>query len=450
MRHNNPTSGASDPMWGLLIALGLIIAVPWFLWQIGHTQISTVMVFLSSFIFKAMTWLHGFIEGNVLATIVYVIIPENAFSMAKQWLDVMPHINYSAMTFSDLNGALAVSGYVLRPFVILFSLWLVKKAFRETKPSRMTRSISLNYLAKMNTEFFPQIKPAVMENIMKCNPDQGPFAREVSPIRFAILNDAASVIDRPLIDASAPSTVRKITFDMSKEHDDNYLIVPDDIKEMIPLIHNKIHVDYDVIERLFIKQLGKHWEGSSNLPEPIKGLYAAFIAQINADKKSASKILFNMNKSYRRLKGKDAKKAELNGDPLCFISAKGADAIIAKHEDTPFVKRIIDKHSYVTKVMSGLLQEAREKGKLISSDFLWLKVYDRTLWYTLNQMGGQVGWTEAAGPFSHFKAEFKIDGPIAEPYVKPAVNAFKEYLHDTEGWIEGSADEDKKDSEGEL
>ncbi len=49
----------------------------------------------------------------------------------------------------------------------------------------------------------------------------------------------------------------------------------------------------------------------------------------------------------------------------------------------------------------GLLIYAKRKGVLASSQFIWLRPYDRTLWYALNQIGGKATWAEAAGPWAH-------------------------------------------------
>ena len=109
--------------------------------------------------------------------------------------------------------------------------------------------------------------------------------------------------------------------------------------------------------------------------------------------------------------------------------------LLKKYESTDRIQEIITSHAYVTTVMARALEAAREKGRLGTSLFVWLKVVDRVLWYSLNQEGGQCGWTEAAGPRAHRIAERQVKGPIYKPYVETAVTEFELYRREREGWL---------------
>jgi len=87
-----------------------------------------------------------------------------------------------------------------------------------------------------------------------------------------------------------------------------------------------------------------------------------------------------------------------------------------------------NKHKYYYTYFAGLLDMCREVGVLASADFLWLKKFDRRLWYTMNNVGRRVGWAEVSGIWSHYIAERATGTRLDTPHVDGAIEAFKRYL----------------------
>ena len=82
----------------------------------------------------------------------------------------------------------------------------------------------------------------------------------------------------------------------------------------------------------------------------------------------------------------------------------------------------------------ALLNRARQKGVLASSQFLWLRPLDRPLWYALNQCGGRAAWAEGFAPWAHYQAEEKAGKALSEPHVRPAVASLRQALA-AQGWL---------------
>ena len=89
--------------------------------------------------------------------------------------------------------------------------------------------------------------------------------------------------------------------------------------------------------------------------------------------------------------------------------------------------------------MMALLGEARKKGVLATSQFIWLRPMDRPLWYALSQCGGRAAWAEGLAAWSHFQAEEHAGKTLSAPHLKAAVESLKNSL-DAQGWLKSDYD----------
>ena len=88
-----------------------------------------------------------------------------------------------------------------------------------------------------------------------------------------------------------------------------------------------------------------------------------------------------------------------------------------------------NQHAFVTTAMIRALQTAREEGGVLSSSqFVWLRGFDRSLWYALNNLGRQAFHMEAVGSMAHYKVEKRIGRPIPRPKVEEAVKVLRDYM----------------------
>ncbi len=84
---------------------------------------------------------------------------------------------------------------------------------------------------------------------------------------------------------------------------------------------------------------------------------------------------------------------------------KMVDYILPKVLDNDVIKELFNQHAYAETFIRRLLRESRKLGKLSSSQFGYLKILDRQLWYVCNDEGLPGCSFEAIGVKSHFEKE---------------------------------------------
>jgi intracellular multiplication protein IcmP len=406
---------------GVIGLLALLFAVIWFIFHAVLSLIAIKVAWLCLPIIEGgYNWA---VSSGIPKNFIYILIPEMVVTDIPNLKYNLPRIDPSQVKFKQFVQYLEIVGICTRlstPFIAIISIIYI---WKRSKAARLSRVMNIFILARNTMSQFPQIRPAIIENLIKQNPDEGYFRREESPIRFAVKNGLLKVFKVDFKGGLLHETVIP-TFDKSLAKTQGYEFVIDNYTKGISKLHNRGILDRKKTEEIFIKQLGKPWTSSSDLPPFIRGLYAALISFACADKDLCFQLLDQFNRSW-----KPPKKG------VASIDITGVDDVINKYEGHERIQHILKSHAYVTTVMSRLLEAAREKGRIGTSLFIWLKVIDRTLWYCLNQEGGQCGWTEAAGPRAHKLAEKSVKGPLYKPYVETAVSEFEDYLRDKEGWL---------------
>lgn len=100
----------------------------------------------------------------------------------------------------------------------------------------------------------------------------------------------------------------------------------------------------------------------------------------------------------------------------------------------PTIEEVRGKSLTTTTFLMHLLFEARKDGKLPTSQIIWLKMIDRTLFFALNSVTPELiarGWAEAAGPYAQYLSEISASSyglKMKMIYVKNAIPAFEKRL----------------------
>jgi len=421
--YHNDENSALISSAAVIALVAVLFAV---IWHNFHAYISWFAIQCAWTSLPLLESAHSFVSSSgVPSIVVNFLFPQEIIddlASLKYWL---PRTDPQQVNFQKFGKYMEIFGYsarIISPFVAAITITYV---WRRSKAARLSRVMNIFTRAKLSMIEFPQIRPAIVENLLKQNPDQGYFRREASPIRYAILNGLVTAYTVDFKGTLLPEIVTP-TFEKKMDKTKGYEYIQDNLSNGIAKLHNRCILDRDKTEKRFIKQLGESWSGSDNLTPLVKGLYAALIAFASSDKDTSFALLDQFNRSWIPPRKKNT---------VASIDITGIDKIIEKYENTDHIQEILGAHSYVTTVMARLLEAARGKGRLGTSLFLWLKVADRVLWYTLNQEGGQCGWTEAAGPRAHKIAETAALGPLYQPFVKNAVTEFEYYLQVKEGWL---------------
>lgn len=193
---------------------------------------------------------------------------------------------------------------------------------------------------------------------------------------------------------------------------------PQEIALQYNLLNNKFDnesLNREKAAKYFASQLGNLYTGADNLPIGIKALAGCFMARIMEDKNEAKYALMDIATSF----GKDAK-GKYNFEPGLIL--------FEKYKNEPKIKKLINQHAYVNTVMARLFEETKKTGIFITKYFLWLKPYDRKLYYMLNNIGRETAWIECAGIYDHYQYEKLLKRPMAKLFVEKAVDGLEEEL----------------------
>ena len=223
------------------------------------------------------------------------------------------------------------------------------------------------------------IMPVVKEDLMKVDLLAGPWAMASTPIEFARKYQLLKKEDA-ILDGNTPG--QEMTAGLKRG----------DAKRILTL------------------QLGPYWEGFDKCQPHVVALAAVFCARVNQDRDAAAAILNTIDKTFA-----------LNRKP---DFSKGR-AILRQYYNRENILDVTGRHAYLLTMMASLLDAARDDGVVATSEFLWLKVVDRRLWYMLNSVGRQTPFVEVAGPFAHWLAEKAMKKRCLVPMIDEAIKALE-------------------------
>lgn len=191
------------------------------------------------------------------------------------------------------------------------------------------------------------------------------------------------------------------------------------LERNIEVVDRKVK-DYAKAEQAFIEQLGLPWQGIDNLPLYMQCLVAIIGAHFHLRGSSeAEKLRGDITYVYVTKEGEQRDEA--------------LKLLIDPHLKNPKIRELVAEHTanhaWTSTALIHLLFKARDgAGVLATSDFLWLKPIDRSLYYVLNNVGRRKFHIEGAGAISHYWHENIARKPISEPKVGKAVEGISHYM----------------------
>ncbi len=172
----------------------------------------------------------------------------------------------------------------------------------------------------------------------------------------------------------------------------------------------------------FAKQLGPRWQGPMRLPAYKQILLAACCLKTSRKRDASDDMLGRLAMCWSH-----DRKLQLGKDKTLL---KEARAVLKNRDLSGTCLSKCNQHSFHTTALLRALQTAREEGGVLApAQFVWLRGYDRNLWYPLNNLGRQAYHMEAMGAMSHFKAEKMTQRPIPKPKLDGAVSSITEYMN---------------------
>jgi len=216
-------------------------------------------------------------------------------------------------------------------------------------------------------------------------------------------------------------------------------LTPDELAKKHGLIDrngNDVILNWDKTIGVFTAQLGGLFDPNKMSPH-YKALASIFMTRIVyyglEGRNKAQAMLDTINSSCNPNNTGDAQNADCS-KAFDFDSVSGEFAELLKHAS---IKPIITHFIHEKTFLMRLLQEARSDGKLPPSEFVWLKLIDRDLWYALYGVSKKhiaKGYTEGAAAFAQYWsaiAAMEHKQVLTEPYMDEAVRALEKRLFES-------------------
>ena len=329
----------------------------------------------------------------------------------KAW-EHITSLDPASLTWERMSAILSYTGKWMRWPFALFLLLLSATAIFMGRVKKLIRRLNMESLLHHNAESFPCLLPIVGRGNYLLSPksyDTGYWRIARSPLQFAVEHGL-------LMDDAGNAFVPDQVLRRGLGHMDS-------------AAYGHARLDEVKTQEVLRVQLGPVYGGISSLSPCRKALAAAFMAYAGGDKKEAVALLDALSRSY----------TEKDDPPACTVLAdaefqKQMDATLDTHKGILSDKSIARHSAFELVWFMALLTRARKKGVLASSQFLFLRPLDRSLWYALNQCGGRAAWAEGFAAWAHYAAEEKAGFALSEPKLGQAVKALRDALS-VQGWL---------------
>lgn len=180
-------------------------------------------------------------------------------------------------------------------------------------------------------------------------------------------------------------------------------------------------IDRAAAYQAFAKQLGPRWQGWEKLPPHKQVFLACCCLKAARKRKDADEMIGRLARCWSFEKG-----LRLSQEAGLLREAR---SVLRNRDLSGNVLKRANQHAFQTTALMRALATAREEGGVMApAQFVWLRGYDRTLWYPLNNLGRQAFHMEAFGAMAHYKAEKMTQRPIPRPKVETAIDTLVEYM----------------------
>lgn len=383
--------------------------------------------------------------------------------------------------YHELKGTSYDTAYVgifaqiaLRSVAILFTLAIVPRALYliiNHHRINFSRTMDLHALIEMQREYNPRIKPPTARNLLNEDARFGSWASQMNPIDL--------IVHHQMIQLEAPEnglTTQKrqelyqgledlgVAGLKEPEHytvDCQPLSVREYANRTFPTLNaqNKtenlttllnnidqyvgmLYVDPNQVREFYKRSLGPlcHYTGKyidiRFLPPLERALWVIFMACVGQREHLRGRIealLDQMSDTFvEGVPGSHDHQMDLAGiDELFELAIKETKVKLA-------LTRIARAHGYYYTAFTALYTLAKKNyGTITSRDFHWLKVTNRALYWTINQIGMDRARYETAGIRAHYLAEKKRNYGHGHRITKPQVeSAALNLVHhlDIDGW----------------
>ncbi len=185
---------------------------------------------------------------------------------------------------------------------------------------------------------------------------------------------------------------------------------------------NGNQLDREGLKRAFVAQLGPRWRGLEGLPVHQRCLLAGFALRGVQKRKDNDIIMGEIAQCWNHKTG---------FTPTPQLLAK-VNKVLRDPKIGGEMLKVARRHAYRTTAILAVLKWAREMGGVLPpASFIWLRGWERALWYPLNNLGRKSYHPEAAGAMAHYMSEVLAGKPLPIPRVDSAMTVIQQWLLDT-------------------
>jgi intracellular multiplication protein IcmP len=387
-----------------------------------NTGFNLIVILLGCCVGAYLLWTccHGEISASVIAVRHHVIAFIRHFTDRYDLADrQMAVADPNDVTLHDLYGISHSVGMFLRVPAAAFMLLLAAICAVRAAPARYKRVFDLDGLIREQAASFRTSGAFVRRHLRLVPPaGAGPRIGCEAGSRAGRTPDPGAKAD------SSPGDPRPA----------DYALTPE---EWIARFATGLDGDFDeaAARRALARQLGPRWRSLQDASPQVRCLFAAFALHLAQRRAAALRLLGDLSAS---LVNSDEDKPEGPDTPLALPASAGAeaDAFLGDGELVRPALVIANHHAYTHTALMELLNAARLRaGVLAPSQFAWLKMVDRPLWYALHSLGFESEGlgrychpnprVEAVGARDHWAVERLAGEPVIEPNMDRAIEALR-------------------------
>ena len=387
-----------------------------------NTGFNLIVILLGCCVGAYLLWTcyHGEISASVIALRHHEIAFIRHFTDRYDLADrQMAAADPNGVTLRDLYGISHSVGMFFRVPAAGFMLLLAAICAVRAAPARYKRAFDLDDLIREQAASFRTSGAFVRRHLRLVPP------AEAGPRIGCGAGSRAGQRPDPEAGASSAS---------SDPRPADYALTPE---EWIARFATCLDGDFDeaAARRALVRQLGPRWRGLQEAGPQVRCLFAAFALHLAQRRADALRLLGDLS---ARLVNSDEDKPEGPDTPLALPASAGAesDAFLGDGELVRPALVIANHHAYTHTALMELLNAARLRaGVLAPSQFAWLKLVDRPLWYALHSLGFEPEGlgrychpnprVEAVGARDHWAVERLAGEPVIEPNMDRAIEALR-------------------------